>query len=383
MKSAEIHSRAEPAEPSGDRAVRVSTLELFFDLVFVFTVTQLTGLLADDPSWTGLAKVVLLLSIIWWIYDGYVWLTNAVALDVLGHRILLLGGMAGFLIMALAIPTTFGDGGVAFGLGYLAVVALHGWLYIRATSASEAEAIRGIVPYNVAAALMLVAAGIVKGDAQWALIVAPAVLLWLVPYLTTIEGFQVSASHFVERHGLVVIVALGESIVVLGVGAGGAEVGFELGLIALLALALSASLWWTYFSHEEPVEAALLATPTGERPRLALLMGYVHFFLLLGVVLVAAGLKKAIPDPVGDFGWESAFILPVGTAMFVAADTADLRLLGIPFKRGRLVAVVAVLATIPVGLFSAAAQVAMIVLIMAVTLPSGPLLVDNARPTAR
>jgi low temperature requirement protein LtrA len=383
VKSAEIHSRAEPAEPSGDRAVRVSTLELFFDLVFVFTVTQLTGVLADDPSWTGLAKVVLLLSIIWWIYDGYVWLTNAVALDVLGHRILLLGGMAGFLVMALAIPTTFGDGGVAFGLGYLAVVALHGWLYIRATSASEAEAIRGIVPYNVAAALMLVAAGIVKGDAQWALIVAPAVLLWLVPYLTTIEGFQVSASHFVERHGLVVIVALGESIVVLGVGAGGAEVGFELGLIALLAFALSASLWWTYFSHEEPVEAALLATPTGERPRLALLMGYVHFFLLLGVVLVAAGLKKAIPDPLGDFGWESALILPVGTAMFVAADTADLRLLGIPFERGRLLAVVAVLATIPVGLFSAAAQVAMIVLIMAVTLPSGQLHVDNARPTAR
>jgi low temperature requirement protein LtrA len=371
------------AEATEDRAVRVSSLELFFDLVFVFTVTQLTGLLADDPSWVGFAKVVLLLSIIWWIYDGYVWLTNTVALDVLGHRILLLGGMAGFLVMALAIPTTFEDGGVAFGLGYLAVVALHGWLYIRATSASEAEAIRGIVPYNVAAALMLVAAGIAKGDAQWALIFAPAVLLWFVPYLTPMEGFQVSASHFVERHGLVVIVALGESIVVLGVGAGGVEVGFELGLIALLALALSASLWWTYFCHEEPVEEALIAASPAQRPRLALLMGYVHFFLLLGVVLVAAGLKKAIPDPLGDFGWETALVLPVGTAMFVAADTVELRLLGIGFGRGRVVAVVAVLATIPVGLLSAAAQVAAIAVIMAAALPTGPLRVDSARPTGR
>jgi low temperature requirement protein LtrA len=370
----------EQAERPDDREVRVSSLELFFDLVFVFTLTQLTGLLADDPSRVGFAKVVLLLSLIWWIYDGYVWLTNAIALDVFGHRILLLGGMAGFLVMALAIPTTFEDGGLAFGLGYLAVVALHSWLYIRATSASDAEAVRGIVPYNVAAGLMLVAAGIVKGDAQWALVVAPAVLLWFIPYLTPMEGFQVAASHFVERHGLVVIVALGESIVVLGAGAGGAEVGLELGLIALLALALSASLWWTYFSHEQAVEEAMLARPSAQR---ALLMGYVHFFLLLGVVLVAAGLKKAIPDPLGDFGWETALVLPVGTALFVGADTAELRVLGIPFGRGRVVAVFAVLATIPIGLLSAAAQVAAIALIMAAALPSGPLRVDSARPTAR
>jgi low temperature requirement protein LtrA len=373
----------EHAVATEDREVRVSTLELFFDLVFVFTVTQLTGLVADDPSWTGLAKVVLLLSIIWWIYDGYVWLTNTVALDVLGHRLLLLGGMAGFLVMALAIPTTFEDGGLAFGLGYLAVVSLHGWLYIRATSPSEAEAIRGIVPYNLAAALMLVAAGIVKGEAQWALVVAPAVLLWFVPYITTLEGFQVAASHFVERHGLVLIVALGESIVVLGVGAGGAEVGLELGLIAVLALALTASLWWTYFSHEEAVDAAMLATPQTARPRLAILIGYVHFFLLLGVVLVAAGLKKAIPDPLGDLGWETALLLAAGAAMFVAADTAMLRILGIAFTRRRLVAAAAALATIPLGSISAAAQVAALAAIVAAPFVSDRRRGGSAIPTGR
>ena len=132
---------------------------------------------------------------------------------------------------------------------------------------------------------------------MWALIVAPAVLLWFVPYVARMEGFQVAASHFVERHGLVVIVALGESIVVLGAGAGGAEVGLELGLIAILGLALSAALWWTYFSHEEELEHAMLATPPSERPQRALLLGYAHFFLLLGVVLVAAGPEEVDSRP--------------------------------------------------------------------------------------
>jgi low temperature requirement protein LtrA len=374
----------ESAAPTAEREVRVSTLELFFDLVFVFTLTQLTGLLADEPTWTGFAQVVLLLSVIWWIYDGYLWLTNTVALDVIGHRLLLLGGMAGFLVMALAIPTTFDDGGLAFGLGYLAVVALHGWLYIRATSPSEAEAIRGIVPFNVATALMLVAGGIAKGDVQWALVIAPAVLLWfVVPHLTTFEGFQVAASHFVERHGLLVIVALGESIVVLGVGAGGAEVGLELALIAILGLALSASLWWTYFSHEETVGEAMLAARQAERPRLALLLGYGHFFLLLGVVLVAAGLKKAIPDPLGDLGWETALGLAAGASMFVAADTAMLRVLRIPYGRGRLAAAAGALATIPLGLVSAAAQVAAIAAIVSASFLSARPRVGSATPRAR
>jgi hypothetical protein len=178
-------------------------------------------------------------------------------------------------------------------------------MYVRATSGDEAAAIRGIVPYNLAAALLLVLAAFVDGSAKWALFVVAGALLWAVPVLVSLEGFQISASHFVERHGLVVIVALGESIVVLGVGAGGAEVGLELALIAVLALALSASLWWTYFGREEPIEEAMASAPPEERPRLAIVFGYVHFFLLLGVVLVAAGLKKAIPDPRARCCWPS------------------------------------------------------------------------------
>jgi len=115
------------AEPADGRAVRVSTLELFFDLVFVFTVTQLTVLLADEPDAAGLVKVVLLLSVIWWMYDGYAWLTNALALDVLAHRLLLIGGMAGFLIMALAAGLARARQRVGSGPGFVLVVLAIGW----------------------------------------------------------------------------------------------------------------------------------------------------------------------------------------------------------------------------------------------------------------
>ena len=312
---------------------------------------------------------MLLLSVIWWIYDGYVWLTNALPLDALRHRLLLIGGMAGFLVMSLSIPTSFEGSGVAFGLGYLTVVLLHSGLYMYETSASDAAAIRGIVPYNLAAALLLLAAGVVGGDAQWVLAVVAAVVLWAVPLIVSLEGFRISARHFVERHGLVVIVALGESIVVLGVGAGGAEVGLELALIALLGLALSATLWWTYFGHEEMVLGSMVAATDAARPRLAILFGYVHILLLFGVVLVATGLKKAIPEPLEPVSTATAVALAAGTSFFVAADAAMLRLFRIAQSPFRVLASVGVLATIPLGSgISPALQVAAITAIVAAAL---------------
>jgi low temperature requirement protein LtrA len=337
------------APPVDEGAVRVTTLELFFDLVFVFTLTQLTGLLAAEPDAAGLTKVVLFLSVIWWIYDGYVWLANALPLEALRHRLLLIGGMAGFLIIALSIPTAFEGSGLAFGLGYAVVVGLHSGLYMHETSASEAAAIRGIVPYNLLAALLLIAGGAIGGDAQWVFFVAAGALLWFVPLLVSLEGFRIAASHFVERHGLVVIVALGESIVVLGVGAGGAEVGLELAVIALLGLALSATLWWTYFGEEESIEQAMLAAPDGDRPRLAILIAYAYAFLLLGVVFVATGLKKAIPDPFESLSYGTAIALAAGVALFVAADAALLRCLRIAQSPLRVAAAATVLVTIPIG----------------------------------
>ena len=373
------------AAPTPEAEVRVSTLELFFDLVFVFTLTQMTGLLAADPDWSGVLKVVLLFSVTWWIYDGYVWLTNSLALDALGHRLLLLGGMGGFLIMALAIPTTFDDGGLAFGVGYLAVVALHSGLYLRATSASQAAAFRGVgAPHNASPRAPR-PAGRGGGGAPGALFTAAAVVVWAVPFIVPLEGFRITVSHFAERHGLVIIVALGESIVVLGAGAAGEEVGIDLAVISLLALALSASLWWTYFANEEELEHGLAAAPEAQRPRLAVnAFGYCHFFLLLAVVLLAAGLKKAIPDPLDPLAGGTAAVVAVGTAMFLAANALLLRLLGLPQGGVLLVAGVLALVTIPLGVeVSAWSQIAALTAVVAAAIVSDRRRAGTARPTTR
>ena len=249
-----------------ERSARVSTLELFFDLVFVFTITQLTGVLVDGEDGEALAQVVVMLLLIWWMYDGYAWLTNAIATDRLRFRLLLIGGMGGFLVIALAVPHAYDGDGLAFGLGYLAVVVLHAGMYVRGASVSEVRAILRIVPFNLVGAALVIVGGALGGDAEWVLWAFAAVLLWITPRFTTVEGFVVSVSHFVERHGLVVIVALGESIVVIGAGAAGLPLDAGLVLVALLSLGLSAALWWVYFSDEDAVERAMHETPPERRP---------------------------------------------------------------------------------------------------------------------
>jgi low temperature requirement protein LtrA len=363
-----------------ERSVRVSTLELFFDLVFVFTITQLTGVLVERGDAAAIAQVVVMLAVIWWMYDGYAWLTNAIRTDRLRHRLLLIGGMGGFLVIALAVPDAYGGDGLVFGLGYLAVVLLHGSMYVKGTSASEVAAILRIVPFNLVAAGLVLVGGGLGGDAQWITWLGAATLLWVTPWLTTVEGFVVAPAHFVERHGLVVIVALGESIVVIGAGAAGLELDAGLILVALLSLALSASLWWTYFSDEEAVEPAMLAASPERRAQLALWgFGYWHYGLILGVVAVAAGLKKAIGDPYDPLDAWIALELASGAALFVACDVGFRRTLGVPRSAIRLVAAVAALLTIPVGSeLSAAAQVGALAAIMA-----GALVAEASRRPSR
>jgi low temperature requirement protein LtrA len=236
------------------RSVRVSSLELFFDLVFVFTITQLTDVLAEGHDFQALSRVVVMLLLIWWMYDGYAWLTNAIATDRLRFRLLLVGGMGGFLIIALAAPHAYEGDGVVFGLAYLAVVILHAGMFARGATLEEMRAILRIAPFNLLAAIVVLVGGALEGDAQTLLWALAGVLLWCTPRFTSVEGFVVGVSHFVERHGLVVIVALGESIVVIGVGAEGLELDAGLVLVALLGLAHNAALWWVYYSDYTAVE---------------------------------------------------------------------------------------------------------------------------------
>ena len=352
-----------------DRTTRVSTLELFFDLVFVFTITQLTSVLINRGGAVAIAQVVVMFAVIWWMYDGYAWLTNAIATDHVRHRLLLIGGMGAFLVVSLAVPQAFAGKGLAFGTGYLIVVLLHAGMYARGTSFSEVRAIVRVVPFNLAAAGLVLVGGGLGGDAQWVLWTLAALLLWVSSRFTSMEGFVIAPEHFVERHALVVIVALGESIVVIGAAAN-LELDAGLVLVVLLALALSASLWWMYFSDEGSVERAMQSTPSERRPRLALTaFGYWHYGLLLGVVAVAAGLKKAVGNAYDPLDSLIAIELAAGVALFVACEVGFRRTLGIGRGEIRLAAAGAALLTIPLGTeLAATAQVGALAAIVAITL---------------
>jgi low temperature requirement protein LtrA len=364
---------------------RVSTLELFFDLVFVFTVTQLTAVLTHELSWSALGQVMLMLGLIWWMYDGYAWLTNAVSTRGLAPRAVLLGGMAGYLILALAIPGAFRGSGLSFGLAYAVVVVVHAALYVRMASDRSAEAIRGIVPFNLASAALVVIGGAVGGTTQAVLWTAAVALEWITPRLAgggeSQQDFEIAPAHFVERHGLVIIVAIGESVVAIGIGAAGLPVNAELVLVAILGLLLAAGLWWAYFGadDDEQAERALTAAPAERRPWIALHgFGMAHFFLLLGIVLVAVGLKKATGHPYDPLTYAQALTLGGGVALFLAADVAFRRILGLGRAPHRAVAALAAIATVPLGAeVAAVAQIGVLAAVLGVALGGEPTRVER------
>jgi low temperature requirement protein LtrA len=361
-------------EPAREEVVSVSTLELFFDLVFVFVVTQLTTVLVDEPTWRGLVQVLLMLGVIWWMYGGYAWLTNAVPPDRPSRRLVLLGGMAGFLVLGLSVPRAFGASGAAFGVAYVVVVLIHAWLFSR--SASVAGAIRALAPYNLATAALVLAGGIAGGHAQYVLWALAFLGEWGTPRLHAVSDFSVSAAHFVERHGLVLIVALGESVVAIGIGAAGLDVDAALVAVGALALALIACLWWLYFGgDDEAAERALRAAPARDRALMAVdAFGYFQGFMLLGVIATAAGVKKAIAHPFDDIHAPQALMLGAGVALFAASEVLLRRRLSITPRGVRTAAALLALATIPLGLVAAAAQIAALVAVL-----GGAIVVEGAR----
>jgi low temperature requirement protein LtrA len=331
---------------------RVTTLELFFDLVFVFTITQLTTVLADEPNARGLTRVVIMLTLIWWMYGGYAWLTNAVRTDVTSRRLLLLAAMTAYFVLALAIPTAFTGAGLAFGLAYLAIVIIHALLFSRATAASAARAILLLAPYNVAAAVAVVAGGALGGTAQYVLWAGAAVFEWIVtPQLRGTGGFLVAPGHFVERHGLVILIAIGESVIALGIGASHLSIDGSLVAAAAVGIAFSACLWWLYFGGDDTrAEHALLALPDRERATAALrAFGYWHLPMLLGIVAIAAVEREGTEHPFQTFSTARAVILAGGVATYLAGDALFRHELGIGRIAYRATAALAVLATIPIG----------------------------------
>ncbi len=272
------------------------SVELFFDLVFVFAITQLTTLLAQDPTVIGLGRVVLIFGNVWWMYGGYAWLTNAVPPREPAPRLLILVGMAGFLIVALAIPHAFGASGVLFGLGYLVVTVVHTGLFLRTSEESALQAMGRLGPFNAISAVLILLAGFTDGALRWALWSASFVLHWITPAFIPVSGFSIRAAHFVERHGLIVLIAPGESVVALGMGVIGRDLRAGFIPTSVLGLSVAAALWWLYFDGEdERAERALSTADRARTPLLALYaFGYAFLTILGGIIMFAAGVKLAI-----------------------------------------------------------------------------------------
>ncbi|GAA0364681.1 low temperature requirement protein A [Microbispora corallina] len=358
---------AERHDPvAADSELRVSSVELFFDLVFVFTVTQLTSLLVGDfgaeaghlPG-LGTLQAVLVFGVLWWMYSGYAWLTNTIPPSRPARRVLILTGMAGFLVMALAIPHAFTGGGAAFALGYLIIVLVHGGLYLQASAA-----IARVLPFNLAATALIFGAAFAPTPWNYALWGAALVLLWTSPYFIGQRGFPLHPSHIVERHGLLVIIVLGESIVAIGIGAAGSRPTANLIVAALLGLALTAALWWVYFGgDEEAPERALLRVDVVRRTRLILgAYFYAHIPVLLGIVATAAGVKKAIGHDHVSLG--PAFALAGGVALFLLGDLWFRRVLGLGRGTVRVTAAALAAATTPIGLWSPAVHLGALVALL-------------------
>ena len=354
----------EAAAGTGEEEVRVSTIELFFDLVFVFTITQLTALLAHHPDAESLAQIVLMLSAIWWMYGAFAWLTNAVPPDRAALQLPLLGGMAAFFAIALTIPTAFTEDGVIFACAYLVVIAVHSLLYMQSATWTVAG-VWSFARMNVVAGALILVGAIIGGAVEYVLWSLAVVIFLLVPAMVPEEAGWLRPSHFAERHGLVVIVALGESVVAVGIGASGLDISWQLLAVAILGLTLSAELWWVYFmGDQEEAEHALRAmTPTkGEFYAANVAYYWAHLVMLLGIVGLAAGLEHAIGHAFDELSFARALALGGGTALYLGGHAFFRRALGLSIKPWRAVALVLALGTIALGTeMSALAQLAVLV----------------------
>jgi low temperature requirement protein LtrA len=344
------------SEPPTEDEVRVTTLELFFDLVFVFTVTQLTHLIAHHPTWGSLGHVALTFGVIWWMYTGYVWLTNEVAPTSSTRRTWLFAAMVGFLIIALAIPEAYGRSGLAFGVGYFLITVVHAGLFYSNGGASTARAMLRFGPFNLLAAGLILTGGLVDDPARTALWCAAFVIQVASPYLGGAANFTIRSAHFAERHGLVIIVALGESVISIGAGLNGVAITPTLVTIVALGLGLTYTLWWAYFGFDdERGERALGATPPNKRPFVAAVAyGYALYPMLVGIVLVAAGIQLSIAHQHESLSTAAALMLAGGVALYLLGQAAFRLTLGLPHPELRLLGAVIAMVTVPLGTHSVA-----------------------------
>jgi low temperature requirement protein LtrA len=357
------------------REQRVTPLELFFDLVFVYAITQVTLLMSNDTTWPGVGQGLLVLAALWWAWTGYAWLTNTLEPEEGPVRAGMLAAMAAMLVVALAVPGAFDADALLFAVAYLFVRLLHLLLYAIAGKRDPdlLEAVVRFTPWATIAPLIIVAAGFADGSARAVLWIAALAVDYLGALVGHGQGWRVSPAHFAERHGLIVIIALGESIVAIGVGAAGVSLTAGIVSAAILGIVVISALWWSYFDVYAVLAQRQLSQASGAtRARLARdCYSYLHLPTIAGIVLFALGLKKTIEQVDEPLATIPALALCGGLSLYFFSHVA-LRLRLVDHIRrtteqrpswigpGRLAAAIGTLSIIPAALeFRALAALAL------------------------
>jgi low temperature requirement protein LtrA len=329
---------------------RVTPLELFFDLAFVFAFTQVTSLLVDDPTWGGVFRGMLVVAALWWAWSGYAWFTSTLDVDEGGVRLAMLASMGAMLFAALAVPGAFADDALLFGLAYFMVRAIHLGLYasVSRDDPDLRSALLRIVPSELLGASLLVVAAFLDGDARIAMWVIALAVDYFGPAVINLEGWRIAPEHFAERHGLVILIVLGESIIAIGVGAG-LELVPKVLFGAALGIVVISALWWLYFDVAAIFQRMRLSQATGvEQARLALnSFSYLHLPMVAGIVLFAFGLEDALHHIDEELATVPATALCGGAALYLLGHVASLFLATRRVFRRRTIGGLALLALIP------------------------------------
>jgi len=358
---------------------RATTLELFYDLVFVFAITQVSHMLLDNLTWEGAGQASLVLLVVWWAWNYTTWVTNELDPDATAVRLLLMGIMLGSLVMAVAIPQAFGAHGLLFAGAYVAIqVGRHTFMTFVSADAGTIERERAgrILTWLVAAGSLWIAGGLAEGSERSVLWVAaltvdyaaPFALYWVPGRARLSESsWSVEAGHFAERFQLFVIIALGETVVISGTTT--SELDLDIAVLTAFALAFlgTAALWWLYFSYVSTrVQRRLeLAANSTRIARDA--YTYLHVAIVAGIVLSAVGDELVIAHPTEVLPGAELATVVAGPALYLLAHVAlRLRMTG-TISGKRLTGAVACVATAGVGLFAPALVVAALLVGVLVT----------------
>jgi low temperature requirement protein LtrA len=336
-----------------EREQRVTPLELFFDLVFVFGFTQVTTVLSDDPTWGGLGHGLLILAALWWAWAAYAWLTNTVdpGEDAVWGAMLV--AMAAMFVAALAVPEAFGRHGVVFGVAFLIVNVV--WLTLYALAArGDRDLLAAILrnaPATLAGTALIIAAGFVHGGLRPMFWLAALAVGLFGPLLGGISGWRVQPAHFVERHGLIVIIAIGESLIAIGLGARSTEIGTGVIVAAVLGLVVITSFWLAYFDFFPIRGQQMLADRSGvQRTALARdAYTYLHLPMVAGIVLFAFAMKTTLAHVGDELDTIPALGLCGGPSLYLLAYVVLRLRVSRTLGRGRLVAAVACALLFPIA----------------------------------